>query len=221
MKTLKTIILMLFAVCLFGQTFAQDYLSDDQKKFIGRRAAQKTGQMNNYISYMVDEGYSMKEREDYMQSAKDLFLGRAEEYYEEGYWKIVNMQVTSLYNPTRTYPVKLYFESLVGLIKRGVYDCAKINTTEIADMQVSTLRHVYGNEYECTVAYVQTFCGYKDGRPLYCDRTKKNMKCRVYLISDGDGGSEIEVYLSDCHATETTRIKPSDITNGDLLIPDR
>ena len=201
---------------------AQSQIDNRQKSFIQRRAAQKTAQMNEYIAYMVDEGYSMNARKEYMKSAKNLFVGFAEYYDAEGYSKIANMQVTSANRPTpRTYPVKTYFESLVGLITRGVYDCAKINTTDVMDMQVSQLRHLYDNVYECTVAYVQVFCGYKDGRAYYCDRTKKNIKAKVFLISDGDGGYEIAVYLDDCHATETKKIKESQFNDGGLLIPDR
>ncbi|MBQ9212694.1 MAG: hypothetical protein IJ150_01965 [Bacteroidales bacterium] len=218
----KAFVLIVLAIFSTATLSAQS-LSSGQQSFVERRAAQKVGQMNNYIAYMVDEGYSSSDRKYYMQNAKNLFIGMAETYTEEGYSKIVNMQVTSVRNPTtpRTYPVKKYFESLIGLIERGVYDNAKINTTDITDMQVSHLRHLYDNVYECTVAYVQLFCGYKDGRAYYCDRTKKNIKCRVYINPDGNGGYELEVSLSDCHATETKKINSNQINNGGLLIPDR
>ena len=219
----KLSLLTIFAVCLYAQTYAQNRLSESHQEFVQRRAAQKTAQMNNYIAYMVDEGYPMSVREEYMQSAKDLFVGRAETYYEEGYSRIANMQVTSISRPTpKTYPVKTYFKSLLGLIKKGVYDCAKINTTDIQDMQVSSLRHLYDNVYECTVSYVQVFHGYKDGRAIYGpDRTKKNIKCIVYFISDQEGGYELAVYLSDCHATETKKIDWSLVEDNNILIPDR
>ncbi len=217
----KAFVLIVLAIFSTATLSAQS-LSSGQQSFVERRAAQKVGQMNNYIAYMVDDGYSSSDRKYYMQNAKNLFVGRAENYDYEGYTKIANMQVTSVSNTTpRTYPVKKYFESLIGLIERGVYDNATINTTDITDMQVSHLRHLYDNVYECTVAYVQLFCGYKDNRPRYCDRTKKNIKCLVYINPDGNGGFELEVFLSDCHATETKKINSNQINNGGLLIPDR
>lgn len=222
MKIVKTFLSLLITLSFAAQSFSQSSLDERQKSFIKLRAAQKTAQMNEYIAYMVDEGYPTSTRKDYMNAAKDLFMGRAEYYDAEGYSKISNMQVTSVSRPTpRTYPVKNYFESLVGLITRGVYDCAKINATDVMDMQVSNLRHLYDNVYECTVAYVQVFCGYKDHKPWYCDRTKKNIKAKVWIIPDGDGGYEIAVFLDDCHATETKKITESQFNDGGLLIPDR
>ena len=45
-----------------------------------------------------------------------------------------------------------------------------------------------------TFRYQQSFCGYRDGKPLYKDITRKRINCYV-KVDQTDDGEEYEVYV--------------------------
>lgn len=68
---------------------------------IKRRAAERVGQMNDYISFMADKQNDMDTRLYNKKQALNLFVGRGYDYEENGVPKEgVLMEVTSV-NKTR------------------------------------------------------------------------------------------------------------------------
>lgn len=193
MKKILFIMFMLISVCGLAQDVKQ----------IQNRAAQKVGQMNSYIAQMYAKSNSLENRRFYRDKALNLFIGRGRNYTIGGINKCVQMQVTSTNSSVvATKPIRDYFERIINLR----YDRIEVNSTDIIDMEVSALREVEDNLYECTVYYVQEFRGYRDGRMVYGDRTKKNVQVYVKAERDEEGAWEFIVMLGDTKATATERI---------------
>lgn len=205
MKVLK-LYLILVLCSLITQARAQNEVTiNEMLKF---RAAEKVAQMNDYISYMADKSKSVENRNYYRKKALNLFVGNGEAYEEDGQRKDgVYMETTSLYrkNPTRRL-MKDYFTGLVNMR----YSKVEISTTKVNEIRVSDLKKTDDGRYECTAYFEQIFRGYRDGIPVYTDRTRKKVK--IYILAeetiDRDGGTltEFIVLLGDVTALETTRI---------------
>jgi hypothetical protein len=96
--------------------------------------------------------------------------------------------------------MKDYFTGLVNLR----YSKVNIQSTKINEIQISDLQKVDDNKYVCTAYYEQVFVGYRDGKPIYKDRTRKKVK--VYILSEETiDGEEFIVLLGDVTALETTK----------------
>jgi hypothetical protein len=209
MSTLKrTIIAILVIICISASGSAQQ-LSVQQKDAMGRRAAEKVGQMNDYISQMAKKktrGVSKaQDRDNRMyikEKALNLFIGKGYEYTENSVPKRgVLMQTTSLRrSTTNSTLMRDYFQKVIDLR----YSDVDISATEIAAIKVSNLNRVDDNTWVCTCEYDQAFVGYRDGRAVYKDITTKRIKC--YLkIEQTAAGAELIVLLGDVDAIKTRR----------------
>ena len=94
---LRRILLLQFALLcilpMMGQTTVEEQIK--------RRAAERVGQMNDYISFMADKQNDMDTRLYNKKQALNLFVGRGYDYEENGVPKEgVLMEVTSV-NKTR------------------------------------------------------------------------------------------------------------------------
>ncbi len=173
------------------------------------RAQQKVAQMNDNISFMADPQKSEAMRNKYRSIALNLFIAEGEPYEDMDTINTgVKMETTSIYRkkPTRRL-MKDYFSGLVSLDKR--YSKVKIQTTKVNEIKISDLHKVADGLYVCTAYFEQIFIGYKDGIPIYKDRTRKKVKIYIkedIVISDDGEERELEVLLGDVTALETTRI---------------
>lgn len=69
----------------------------------------------------------------------------------------------------------------------------------------SDLQKIDDNKYVCTAYFEQVFVGYREGHPVYKDRTRKKVK--VYILAEETiDGQEFIVLLGDVTALETNRI---------------
>lgn len=194
---MKKILLLLILVFCASMTFAQDV------KMIQRRAAQKVGQMNQYIASMASKQYDYSTRQYYRTKALNLFIGRGDNYTLGGVTSYAKMQVSSLNGGTKPpISVKQYFTNLINL----KYTDVKIQSTNIIDMQVSTLREIDDDTYVCTVYYEQVFLGFgPDGTPRYGDRTRKSVQVYIFAEQTEDG-TEYTVLLGDTKVISTERL---------------
>ena len=97
--------------------------------------------------------------------------------------------------------MKTYLLNLANLR----YSDVVITSTDVSNIKVSSLRKIDEDTYVCTCYFNQTFIGYRDGIPVYKDRTSKYVKCYVYLESTEDG-LEYIIRLGDVYATDTERL---------------
>ena len=200
MKTvLKRIVALQFALLLFLPIMGQSSV-DEQIK---RTAAQRVAQMNDYISFMADKSNDMDTRQYYKKQALNLFAGRGYNYEENGVNKEgVRMEITSENNTRpRSKLMRVYFNGLINL----TYQQVSIQSTELASIKVSNLQKVDNNMYVCTCYFEQVFVGYRDGRAIYKDITRKKVKCYIEIQDVEDGPQEYVVLLGDVQAIDTKR----------------
>ncbi len=199
MKILTTFALTVMALSAFGQS---------TEDMIRRRAAEKVGQLGDYIKFIADPQNGQKKRDYYRLAALNLFISKGEHYYEIDeddnriYKKGVMMEVTSVNrNETTSNPVRDYLKNLMDL---KFYTRVDISTTEVSEIEVTKLRRIADNQYVCTCYFEQAFCGYRDGKAIYKDITRKRVDC--YVIVEGtEEGLEYIIMLGDVTALETRR----------------
>lgn len=198
-KICKRITMLLLVIMVTTQAFAQNSATEQIK----RRAAEKVGLMNDYISYMANKKKSPKTRIYYKTKALRLFAGGGDSYEENGIQKEgVQMEVTSINRKTKSRRLmKTYFQSLIKLN----YNDVQITSTDVADIKVSQLQRIGENLYVCTCYFEQAFIGYMDGRPVYKDITHKHVKCYVYA-EETESGTEFMVLLGDVTADQTRKL---------------
>lgn len=198
-KICKRITMLLLVIMVTTQAFAQNSATEQIK----RRAAEKVGLMNDYISYMANKKKSSKTRIYYKTKALRLFAGGGDSYEENGIQKEgVQMEVTSINRKTKSRRLmKTYFQSLIDL----KYNDVQITSTDVADIKVSQLQRIGENLYVCTCYFEQAFIGYMDGRPVYKDITRKHVKCYVYA-EETESGTEFMVLLGDVTADQTRKL---------------
>lgn len=200
-------LLALMSFSAFAQTTDDDMLR--------RRAAEKCAQFNNYVSLIgrkIDKkgrSVPLQTRMYYRDAALKLFIANGNEYTEyvgteERNIAGVMMQTTSVNRPNqkpKSTLMKTYLYNLANL----KYTNVVISSTDVANIKVSSLRKIDENTYVCTCYFTQTFIGYRDGIPVYKDRTSKYVKCYVYPESTEDG-MEYIIRLGDVFATDTERL---------------
>lgn len=198
---------ILAIIILFASTVS--YAQSSKSDLIARRAQQKVKQMTDYVAYMANKEKPIEDRKEYRIAALNLFIGHGEPYIVNGDSREgVYMQITSKYRKKPTQRLmKDYFTGLINMR----YSKVVIESSDIADIKVSELKKVADHEYECTCTFVQAFCGYRDGRPVYKDITKKRVTCRIIeeeTVKISDTGAieteyEYVVLLGDVEALET------------------
>ena len=198
-KICKRITMLLLVMMVITQAFAQSSATEQIK----RRAAEKVGLMNDYISYMANKKKSDKTRIYYKTKALRLFAGGGDSYEENGVQKEgVQMEVTSINRKTKSRRLmKKYFQSLIDF----KYNDVQITSTDVADIKVSQLQRIGENLYVCTCYFEQASIGYMDGRPLYKDITRKHVKRYVYA-EETESGTEFMVLLGDVTADQTRKL---------------
>lgn len=168
-----------------------------------QRAQQKVAQMNDNISFMADKSKDLNTRNYYRRKALNLFIEKGEPFEEEGIHNTgVKMETTSIYRrkPSRRL-MKDYFTGLVNLR----YSKVDIQSTKVHEIEISDLQKIDDDKYVCTAYFEQIFVGYRDGIPIYKDRTRKKVK--IYILAEETiDGQEFIVLLGDVTALETSRI---------------
>lgn len=200
MKYIKYIVMALY---LFVGIDASAEIDKGLSDLMKQRAQQKVAQMNDNISFMADKQYDLDTRMYYRGVALKLFIEKGEPFEEEGIRNSgVKMETTSLYRPKPNRRLmKNYFSGLANLR----YSKVEIQSTKVHDIEISDLQKIDDNKYVCTAYYEQIFVGYRDGVPIYKDRTRKKVK--VYILSEITiDGEEFVILLGDVTALETTRI---------------
>lgn len=197
-KLFRTFIL-LCCVWLAAPAAAQPAISEQVK----RKVQETVSQLNDYISFMADPQKEREVRQYHKKQALNLFIGKGDAYEEDGDRKDgVFMEVSSVNKrrPSRQL-MRIYFNGLMNLM----YQRVEISATKVYEIQVSDLKRIRDNEYVCTCDYEQTFRGFREGRLVYGDKTRKRVKCYI-TIEDTEDGLEYKIRLGDTTALETRRI---------------
>lgn len=198
-KSFLVLIGLILTSCVYAQTTTASV--DEMLK---RRSAEKVGEMTDKIEFMANPQNDIQTRYVYKSKALKLFVNNGEAYEEDGRHKDgVYMEVTSVYRkkPSRRL-MRDYFEGLINMR----YSKVTIESTDVSNIKVSNLQKTDDGQYVCTCYFEQAFCGYKDGRLVYKDITRKKVKCYVSREETIDGVEYI-VRLGDVTALETIKVK--------------
>ena len=161
----------------------------------------KVRQICDYMDFLANPDNHREVKAKYVLKAMRLFLADCETYEEDGIQKRgVEMEITSRAKQRRLL-MKNYLSGLMNMR----YSKVEIKSSDIHDIQVSELRQIDENTYVCTATFVQVFTGFKDGKPVYSNRIKKNIKCYV-LREETMDGEEYIVKLGDTKALDTKRL---------------
>lgn len=196
LKHLICLMLLLIGASAYAQNDAG--ISELMKQ----RAQQKVAQMNDNISFMADKSKDLNTRNYYRGKALNLFIGKGEPFEEEGNTNTgVKMETTSVYREKPTCRLmKDYFTGLINLR----YSKVDIQTTKVNEIEVSDIKKTDDNKYVCTAYFEQVFVGYRDGRPIYKDRTRKRVKVYI-MVEETIDREEFFILLGDVTALNTSR----------------
>ena len=198
---MRKYILAIIALLMVSVSYAQ---SDVQEVF-KIRAAEKVALLCDYIEFIANPKKEYKERDEYKTMALNLFINKGNEYEEDGiYKKGVIMEVTSVWRKKPSQRLmKDYFTGLMNMR----YSEVMIESTEVSNIEVSSLQIIDDDTYVCTCYFEQVFSGIRDGKLVYKDITCKKVKCYVTSPEIGiDGQYEPIIILGDISALETRRI---------------
>ena len=201
---MKKIIIAIIALLTVSASFAQS----DIQEVLKRRAAEKVGQLCDYIEFLANPQNEYKTRNYYKTKALNLFINKGEEYEEDGiYKKGVIMEVTSVWRKKPSQRLmKDYFTGLMNMR----YSKVAIESTEVSNIEVSRLQQIDDDTFVCTCYFEQAFCGYRDGIPVYKDITRKKVKCYILkediIDKEGKVQQEYILMLGNVTALETRHI---------------
>ena len=164
---------------------------------------EQVASLRTFISYMADKNNSLKLRKNYKVEALNLFIAEGNSYIDDGIKKNgVLMETTSLY---RKKPIRRLMRDYFDGVINYKYSKVDIESTQVYEMEVSDLQKVGKNKYECTACFEQVFKGYSDGRLVYSDKTRKNVKVYIFAEETMDG-IEYVIRLGDVSAIDTNKL---------------
>lgn len=156
------------------------------------KALDRVADLGRYFSIIADKETPWQEANDAIDLAVDLFIS------EEAQVEVSSTNSTQ----KRQYPIRKYLERL-KLLK---YDQVEISWSEI--QYVSNLKKGPDGNYYGIVTFQQRFTGYRDGRAVYSDVTKKNIEVVLKGYTKDVAGVTEElwdVFLSDIGVENTRR----------------
>lgn len=169
MQRLLTLLLLLTTLTMSmaqkkkGTTIAND-LSEQEVKDFHKQCEIKVQEFQEYLPIIADKTRSDFDRQEAVEAAERLFNAGS------------SIQVSSKYHKEPvTYTIGEYLTILRDTKK---YNQIKIKFYEVA--KVSEFTQDPSGSYRGTATVFQEFVGYdKNGKPIYQDRTKKNINTQL------------------------------------------
>lgn len=156
------------------------------------RALEKTQTLGQYFALIADKETPWQEANDAIDLAVGLFIG------EEA-----SVEVSSSNSDVKKrFPIRRYLERM-KLLK---YDQIEIEWSDIS--YVSNLRKGVDGNYYGVVSFVQRFAGYREGKMVYTDYTRKSIEVILKGYTKFVGGTykeEWDVFLSDIGVVNTRK----------------
>ncbi len=157
--------------------------------------------LNDYISFMADKNNSLQDRLDCKNRALSLFIANGNSYNVDGVTK--QGVILETISPYRHSPIRRlvrdYFDDVIN------YNYSNVEIESSSIIEISDLERIDDNTYICIASYVQTFIGYRDGVPVYKDRTRKNVIIKL-ASEDVKDSTEYILKLGDITVVETKRL---------------
>lgn len=200
----KIISLILFTFIINVSINGQKQIDSTFNEAIKKRVQIEVGHLTEKISQMADKNTPINIRKRIKTEALKLFVEEGKAYYDEDVYKEgVTMETTSLY---RKKPISRLMRDYFDGVINYKYSTVVISSTKYIYIEVSDLKAVEKNHYVCTACWEQEFRGYIDGKPVYGDLTRKNVKVHIYMIKTSTGKDNIIIKLGDVKAVETKKL---------------
>ena len=175
------LIISLLSISVKAQNLQEDRL-EEYRKLTEARVAD----LQNYISIITNKSLSMEERRDAIEQAKSLFLDGSK------------MQVTGTNKKTSRPSIGGYLNSLLSLPQ---YDKVDITNYDVAT--VSKFEKGVDGNYHATATYFQKFEGFKDGKAIYSDKTRKDVSVLGKVGNQDMNNNDMKIFFGDITVRET------------------
>lgn len=190
---------------IFTHSYAQNDLTDEDKKELQDRVKIKVDEFQQYLSDIVNTNLSDEQRKNSISSALALFIGKGEAYQiTENDVKVnkqpVRMQISSVHNDrTRWLQMKQYLKNQY----ENVHKYGKVSITSANVVRVDNIYKVGDGKYQAVAYFCQRYVATRDGRVVYGpDVTSK--KVIVYISAiEIPGGYVWDAKLGDVYVTAT------------------
>lgn len=183
---MKNIFLFL-TISLLSITIKAQTLDEVRLEEYRKLTESRVADLQNYISIITNKALSMEERREAIELAKSLFLEGAK------------MQVTGSNNKTSRPPIGGYLNSLLTLPQ---YDKVDITNYDVAT--VSKFEKGVDGNYHATATYFQKFEGFKDGKAIYADKTRKDISVLGKVGNQDMKSDDMKIFFGDVTVRETT-----------------
>ncbi len=192
---------------------AQQSFKIDVKQ-LNMRIVENVVQLNDFIVLMSDQNKTMNVRNAYRSKALDFFIGKGNPYEdyvvgENGLvQKVQNngvlIEVSTQFRrkPTQRL-VRDFFTSIINLRFKPV---DIVGVEMISEIDEGTFHKISNDLYVVSGWTEQSFNGYKEGKPVYKDfsRKKRNIYLRVIITEKGE---IIDPLLGDVIAIEQNKVQ--------------
>jgi hypothetical protein len=168
-------IIILFIISLLSITIKAQTLNEVRLEEYRKLTESRVADLQNYISIITNKSLSIEERREAIDQAKSLFL--------EG----SKMQVTGSNKKTSRPSIGSYLNSLLMLPQ---YDKVDITNYDVAT--VSKFEKGVDGNYHSTATYFQKFEGFKDGKAIYADKTRKDVSVLGKVVGEDKGGNDMK-----------------------------
>ncbi len=182
---MKNIIIFLI-MNLLSITIKAQALKEDRLEEYRKLTESRVADLQNYISIITNKSLSMEERREAIEQAKSLFLDGSK------------MQVTGRNNITKRLPIGGYLNSLLSLPQ---YDKVDITNYDVAT--VSKFEKGVDGNYHSTATYFQKFEGFKDGKAIYADKTRKDVSVLGKVGNQDMKSDDMKIFFGDVTVRET------------------
>lgn len=135
------------------------------------------GMLNDYLTFIGDCSQDLELRKKYIEKALRLFVNSGDSFEMNGSVRDGStISIKSVYRQkTIMKPIKAYLNGILSMRYRPCF----IKEATFAVIKVDDLVKVADGKYMATSIVNQTFCGMRDGQPMYKDDTMKNVKLYI------------------------------------------
>lgn len=206
---MKFIKLLLFALCCLSTVgaFAQNDLTEEDKKQLQERVKIKVEEFQQYLSDIVNTQLSDIQRKSSIQSALALFIGRGEaysvknEYGEQEGRNPVKMQLSNVYNQRKRWL------RMTTYLNNQYNNIHKYGTVEMQSADVVRVDNIYADGsggYQAVAYFCQRYAAKtKDGMFIYGPEVTSK-KIIVYITAiETPSGTVWDAKLGDVYVTAT------------------
>lgn len=207
MKRLKFIIIIVLCCLSTANVFAQNNLTEEDKKELQYRVKLKVEEFQGYLSDIVNTSLSDLQRQNSVRSALELFIAKGKaysvknEYGETEYRQPVRMQLSSVNSSkTRWLPMTRYLSNQYNNIHK--YGTVEIQSADV--VRVGNIYQVGPNSYQAVAYFCQRYAARtKDGAFAYGPEvTSKKVIIHIAAI-DTPAGTVWDAKLGDVYVTAT------------------